>query len=47
MSESSIEGFYKNFRFNGNGVNGPLLNINFQVNEFINGKAKLTLWREN
>ena len=47
MSESSIDGFYKNFRFNGNGVNGPLLNINFQVNEFINGKAKLTLWREN
>ena len=47
MSENAVDGFYKNFRFDGNGVNGPLLNINFQVEEFINGKAKLKLWREN
>lgn len=46
-STDSVEGFYKNFRFDGDGVKGPLLNINFQVDEFINGKAKLTLWREN
>ena len=46
-STESIDGFYKNFRFDGLGVNGPLLNINFQVKEFINGKAILNLWREN
>lgn len=46
-STDSVDGFYKNFRFDGLGVNGPLLNINFQVEEFINGKAILKLWREN
>jgi hypothetical protein len=43
----SVDGFYKNFRFDGNGQNGPLLNINFQVEEFINNKANLKLWRVN
>ena len=46
-SNDSVEGFYKDFRFDGNGQNGPLLNINFQVEKFINNKANLKLWRVN
>lgn len=39
-----IEGFYKNFRFNGNGKQGPLLNIIFEVVE-LKDTAKITLRR--
>lgn len=46
-ASTQIEGFYKNFRFDGEGTNGPLLNISFEVKEFINNKAKIKLWREN
>lgn len=46
-SDDQVEGFYKDFAFNGNGVNGPKLNINFKVEEFINNKATLKFWREN
>ena len=43
----SVDGFYNNFRFDGNGQNGPLLNINFKVEEFINNKTNLKIWRAN
>lgn len=41
---SEVDGFYKNFRFNGeNGVNGDKLNITFTVKSIENGVANITL----
>ena len=44
-TESIIEGFYEDFRFDGDGINGPKLGIIFSIDQIENGEAKITLRR--
>ena len=44
-TESIIEGFYEDFRFDGDGSNGPKLGIIFTIDSIENNSAKITLRR--
>ncbi len=44
-SEDQIDGFYKDFAFDGNGVEGEKLGISFEVTDLTDEKATLTLRR--
>lgn len=46
-AESVIEGFYENFRFHGDGANGPKLGLTFTVDSITNNQAAITIRRAN
>jgi len=44
-TEDQYEGFYKNYRFNGDGYEGQLLGLSFTVDSLSNNSASLTIRR--
>ena len=41
-SEDQVDGFYKNFKFHGDGVNKPELNISFEITDLTKSSATIT-----
>lgn len=44
-ADNQIDGFYKNFKFHGDGNNGARLNIKFKVSSVNEDEATIVLWR--